>query len=153
MSNLDFKLIMEECIMIPVVRFRKNTPVFSSENKSGSFNAYNAPVFKPRVNVSESESLFLIEIAAPGLLKDKFKLDVDKDVLTVSYDQDSNSDENKNEYIRREFIYGKFSKAFGVPESVDQDEISASYKDGILKIELLKKEEAKPKPAQVVEVV
>ncbi|WP_291399493.1 Hsp20/alpha crystallin family protein [Daejeonella sp.] len=99
----------------------------------------------PAVNILENEDEFLIEIAAPGLNKESFKINLEEDKLSVSAgEMESANDENANKkYNRREFNYAVFSRDFNLPETADSNKIYAEYKDGILNIRISKKEELK----------
>lgn len=97
----------------------------------------------PAVNISESPKHYDIELAAPGLKKDDFKIRLDDDVLSISVEQNQeNTDKNKN-YSRREYSYSSFVRSFNLPESADDQHIDASYNDGVLMIKIAKKEGAK----------
>ena len=109
----------------------------------------------PAVNVRETNDDFLIEVAAPGLKRDDFKVELDNNVLTISCEQEAKGEENgRNDgYSRREFSYQSFQRSFSLPESrVDGDKIAAKYVDGILHISIPKREEAKVKPAKQIKV-
>ena len=119
------------------------------------FPEFNTPAFSgsvPAVNVVEGEEGFRIEVAAPGLQKSDFKLNLEKNQLTISAQQEQ-KDEVKNEkYTRREFKYTSFQRTFTLPNTIDGEKIEASYTDGILSIALPKREEAKEKPARQIEI-
>lgn len=106
----------------------------------------------PAVNVAELGDRFQIEVAAPGLTRKDFNIEVNNNVLSISSEKEEKSDENKSTYHRREFSYFSFQRSFALPEMVDIDKISATHSDGILKIEIPKKEEAKQKPSRVIEI-
>jgi|SRR5690606_21221302 HSP20 family protein len=97
----------------------------------------------PAVNISESEEAFEIELAAPGVKKEDFKLNLEKNVLTVSTEQKEQKIEETKKVSRKEFSYSSFSRSFTLPESADQNKINASYENGILYVTIGKKEEAK----------
>lgn len=99
--------------------------------------------FTPSVNISETEEGFGLELAAPGLNKEDFKVNLDNNVLTISAELRNENEEKSEKLIRREFSYSSFSRSFSLPKSIDLDKIKADYKDGILKIGLPKREEAK----------
>ncbi|MGZ3749736.1 MAG: Hsp20/alpha crystallin family protein [Bacteroidia bacterium] len=102
----------------------------------------------PAVNVKETDSAFELEMAAPGMEKKDFTIELERDTLIISA-QKENKSEEKNEdgrYQRKEFSYQSFKRSFNLPEDlVKADEISANYKEGILHIMIPKKEPAKPK--------
>jgi HSP20 family protein len=103
----------------------------------------------PAVNISESGEEYDIELAAPGLKKEDFKVSVERDMLTISTGQYSENNTSEKTYNRREFSYSAFTRAFTLPESADVDRIQASYIDGVLKLTLPKKEEAKAVSRQI----
>jgi HSP20 family protein len=95
----------------------------------------------PKVNVLETHDGFRVELAAPGLTKKDFTLNLDNDVLTISSDKEWKNNE-QDDMIKCEFAYGSFSKSFILPESVDKEKIKANYQDGILSVEVPKLETA-----------
>jgi HSP20 family protein len=97
----------------------------------------------PAVNIAETESDFQIELAAPGLKKEDFKINVEKNVLSVSAEKKSETTSADKKYSKKEFSYNSFVRTFNLPETVDQSKIEAEYADGILKLNIAKKEEAK----------
>ncbi|CAH0305751.1 18 kDa heat shock protein [Pedobacter sp. Bi27] len=103
----------------------------------------------PAVNILESGEEYDIELAAPGLKKEDFKISVERDMLTISTGQYSENNTSEKTYNRREFSYSAFTRAFTLPESADVDRIQASYIDGVLKLTLPKKEEAKAVSRQI----
>ena len=109
----------------------------------------------PSVNVRETNDVFHIEVAAPGMKRDDFKVELDNNFLTISAEvEQKNEDNNEREgYTRREFSYQSFQRSFALPENkVEGEKIAAKYVDGILNITVPKKEEAKPKPAKQIKV-
>jgi len=94
----------------------------------------------PAVNIQESEKQFLIELAAPGMKKDDFKINLDNQVLTISKEENKEKEEKKDNYTRREFVYNSFSRSFRLPKTILVDKIKADYKNGILMISLPKDE-------------
>ncbi|MCB0641049.1 MAG: Hsp20/alpha crystallin family protein [Phaeodactylibacter sp.] len=106
----------------------------------------------PAVNILETAEGFRIEFAAPGRNKDNFKISVDKDTLTITAAAPEVENAEGKNYRRREFRYVAFERQFQLPETVDAENIQARYENGILTVELSKKEEAKPQPAKMIEV-
>jgi len=94
----------------------------------------------PAVNISETEEHYHIELAAPGLKKEDFKVNLDRDLLTISAEHQTESDKK---YNKREYSYSSFVRSFTLPDSADDDNIEAEYTDGVLKINVAKKEEAR----------
>jgi HSP20 family protein len=120
----------------------------SLSNFVGSDFASNVP----SVNISESPDDFKIELAAPGLQKGDFDINVEKNTLTISAKKEVSSEVNKEKFTRKEFGYSSFSRSFQLPEGVESNAIEANYENGILGIVLPKKEEAKELPPRVIEV-
>jgi HSP20 family protein len=97
----------------------------------------------PAANVSESADHYHVELAAPGLKKDDFKINLDRNVLSVSVEQTIEESNNQKSYSKREYSYKSFVRSFTLPESADESKIDAAYIDGVLKIDIAKREEAK----------
>ena len=107
----------------------------------------------PAVNILEDDDKIQIEVAAPGMKKEDFKINLDQNRLTVSAEMEEEKNETNERYARKEFCYRSFSRQFNVPvETINGDQIQASYKDGILTLSLPKREELKPKPARMIEI-
>jgi len=94
----------------------------------------------PAVNISEDERTYAVEVVAPGFHKDDFKVKVEDDMLTISAETKTEKKESGNgkEYTRREYSHNSFTRSFRLPDNVKDDNIAASYQDGILKLELPK---------------
>ena len=107
----------------------------------------------PSVNIKETENEFEVDMAAPGMAKDDFRIELNNSVLTISSEKqsDNKTKEGKN-ITRREFSYQSFSRSFTLPAIVETDKISAKYENGILRLNIPKKEEAKPKPVKQITV-
>jgi len=101
----------------------------------------------PAVNISETADHYHIELAAPGLKKQDFKISLDHDQLSISVEQQA--EKNDRKYNKREYSYTSFVRSFTLPELADQDSIEAAYEDGVLKIDVAKKEEAKTVSRQI----
>lgn len=106
----------------------------------------------PSVNVKESEKDFEIEVAAPGLSKKDFNITVENGVLTISSEKKEEKEEKDKDFTRREFSYSAFSRAFTLPENVNEDDVRASYQDGILRLNISKKNIAVSKAKKAIEV-
>lgn len=106
----------------------------------------------PAVNIREAEKEFVLELAIPGQKKEDFNVEIDNDVMTISMESREEKEEKEQPYTRREFRYTAFRRAFTLPETVDQDDIRADYKNGILRFTLPKKAEALPKPKRMIEI-
>ena len=116
-----------------------------------SWGTYDSTL--PAVNVQETNDDYLIEVAAPGMKRNDFKVELDNSVLIISSQRENSQEENDDTYTRREFSYQSFQRSFALPQNlVKGDEIKAKYDDGILRITVPKTEDAKAKPAKQITV-
>ena len=107
----------------------------------------------PSVNVKEDDDMYALEIAAPGMKKNDFKVELDNNTLKISAEIEDKKEENNDPFTRREFNYQSFCRTFHLPDNkVDSGKISAKYKDGILYVTLPKLEEAKVKPVRMIDI-
>jgi len=99
----------------------------------------------PSVNLKETDTKIEVELAAPGMKREDFKVEIDNDILMISSEKEEKKEEvrKKENYIRREFNYHSFSRTFSLPDTIDDTKVEASYKDGILHIIVPKKENIK----------
>ena len=97
----------------------------------------------PAANIIENNDAFVLDLAVPGMKKDDFKVNLDNDLLTISIEKKDEKSDEKVNYTRKEFSYNAFSRSFSLPESIDAEKIKAEYNEGILSINLPKKDEAK----------
>ena len=108
-----------------------------------------AETWHPSVDVFESEDALVINAELPGLSKDDIDVNIDEGKLTLSGERKSDSEVKEDKFYRRERTYGKFVRTFALPADIDPDKISAEFKDGVLKIEIPKPEEKKPRQITV----
>ncbi|HXB08076.1 MAG TPA: Hsp20/alpha crystallin family protein [Puia sp.] len=106
----------------------------------------------PAVNIVERSDHFEISLAAPGMKKADFNVDVEGNLLTISAESEQRRDDNNERHTRREFSYTSFSRAFTMPDGVVRDKIDASYENGLLKLMLPKTEEAKKTASKHINV-
>ncbi len=108
----------------------------------------------PAVNIKETKNDFQVEVAAPGMRKEDFKIRLDHNILSISSERENNYDEKDEQgnYTRREFSYQSFQRSFTLPNMVESDKIAANYSDGILRLSIPKREEAKQKPPRNIEI-
>lgn len=108
----------------------------------------------PAVNIRENNDQYLVEVAAPGMNKEDFKVELDGNMLTISSEKQQQAEEADGErYTRREFSYQSFQRSFQLAKDVvDVDSIKAHYENGILQLVIPKKEEVKQKPARMIEI-
>lgn len=108
----------------------------------------------PAVNIYEAGNAYKVEVAAPGLKKENFNIEVNNNVLTIQYKQmeENKTSDEQNRFYKREFRFANFRRSFTLPKNVNLEGIQASYTDGILTVEVPKKEEAKNTNAITVAV-
>ena len=141
--------------------------IFANSNNQGFFpTVFNdffndnwlMPQFhstSPAINVSEDDKEYKVEVAAPGMTKDDFKISLTGDDIVISMEKKvENNDEQKDKkYIRREFSYSKFEQRLGLPENVERQNISAQMNDGVLVIDIPKMTpEEKAQECQCIEI-
>ena len=136
----------------PDLWFSNFDRVFDDFLSGNSFNWVNHSV--PAVNVKEEDEQFSIELAAPGLKKEDFKISLKDHFLSISFEQKNEAEDNdeKGRYTRKELSYQSFSRSFRLPRSVNSELIDANYTDGVLILTLPKKEEAKPQGPRLIEI-
>lgn len=134
-----------------------NEPNFSElmnsffENENDNFFSkrhFNVPA----TNIVENENSFELELAVPGMKKEDFKIDVENNMLTISSEKQEEKEVNNKNYTRKEFVYGSFSRSFVLPKSIDPDKINAEYKNGVLCLNLPKKEEETLKVKKQIQI-
>lgn len=103
----------------------------------------------PAANISESEDHFHVELAAPGLKKEDFKLNLDRNVLNISVESRQEQNDQQKNYSKREYSYASWVRSFTLPETANAEQIDATYTDGVLKIDIAKREEAKAVRRQI----
>jgi HSP20 family protein len=106
----------------------------------------------PKVNIMETNDEFKVEMAAPGMNKNDFHVELDNDMLTIHAELSSENKDENTSFTKREFSYQSFKRSFYLPNTVEADKIKARYKDGILSLEIPKKEEAKRKPVKSISI-
>ncbi|MBO9594317.1 MAG: Hsp20/alpha crystallin family protein [Niabella sp.] len=119
----------------------------------GNKNFSSSQTTLPSVNVKETDDNFEVEVAAPGMAKNDFRVTLDGNLLTISSEKRSDDEEKKETYTRREFSYQSFQRSFQLPKDVVDDEsIQAKYENGVLHLTIPKKEEVKKKAPRQIEV-
>ena len=140
-------------------------PVFKTRSLPGLFDEFfngnllpnyieeGAWKSTPAVNIYENNEKFEIEIAAPGLEKDDFKIDLKNDYLLVySEKKDKKEEKEKGKVVRSEFRYSSFQRSFALPKDIDLTAINATHNNGVLTIELPKKVEQKDSSVRQIEI-
>ena len=106
----------------------------------------------PAVNVIENKENFMVSVAAPGLKKEDFKIDIDGNMLTISCEKEERKEEKEDKFTRKEYNYSSFSRTFTIPDEVIKEKIEAKYEDGILKLMMPRMHEVKPETVKKIEV-
>ncbi len=131
--------------MLPMMRRRSMRPffmpgIFDDDIFAGSGGG-GGDITKPAVNIREEDNRYVLELAVPGIDKKDLKIDVEEDILTISMEQKQEKEEQEKDYKRREFSYSSFCRSFYLPEDANKEKIEASYKDGVLSVDIFKTEE------------
>jgi HSP20 family protein len=107
----------------------------------------------PSVNIIEGADSYEVDMAAPGLDKKDFKIELGHGVLTISSERKTENETKKGKQVtRREFSYQSFNRSFSLPQTVESEKISAKYENGILKVVIPKKDEVKTKSVKAIEI-
>ena len=126
-----------------------DTDLFDWSNRN--YSETNTTV--PSVNIKENADAFNVEMAVPGFDKKDFNVKLDHNVLTISSEKKVENETKEGErFTRHEYSYQSFSRSFTLPEAANGDKISAKYDNGILNVEIPKREEAKPKPMRQIAI-
>ena len=145
---------MEVFYMLPVM----NRNLWMPEEFNDFFDTDFMPrvsATAPAINVKESEKDYTVELAAPGLTKDDFNVNIDNDGnLHIKIENKSNKkdEDKKSHYLRREFSYSKYEQTLLLPDDVEKDKIAASVNHGVLTVELPKLVKAEEKTARQIEI-
>ncbi len=115
-------------------------------------NLWGRTMNVPAVNITENKENYQVSLAVPGMKKDDFKIDIDGNMLTISSEQEENKEEKDKKFTRKEYSYSLFSRSFTLPEEINKEKIEAKYEEGVLKISLPRKEEAKKPLAKHIAV-
>ena len=107
------------------------------------------PEWSPQVDISEDDKEYLVKADLPAMKKEDVKVTVEDNVLSISGERKSEKEEKKKKFHRIERSYGTFLRTFTLPENADANKIAAEFKDGVLKVHLLKTPAAKPKSVEV----
>ena len=112
------------------------------------FGASSFRSFTP-VNVKETENDYVLEVVAPGFQKEDFKINLDNNTLTVSAEKKEETENQNEKFVRKEFKLQSFSRSFTIDENIDAENISAKYVNGVLTLNLAKKQEVKPSVKEI----
>jgi|AntAceMinimDraft_17_1070374.scaffolds.fasta_scaffold05044_4 HSP20 family protein len=142
--------------MLPLLKKQTELPNFINDFFGNDFlpkfdfqeQGFNTPC----VNISEDKNKFDIELSAPGFVKKDFNIDLQNDILAISCKKEEEKKEKDKRYIKKEFIHTSFNRSFGLPDNVNTNKIKAYYKDGVLYVDIPKKEQEKEKLSKSIEI-
>ena len=129
--------------------------LFANDNRTWGINNFSATnTTLPAVNIKETAEAFEVQMAAPGMNKDDFKIELDGNQLTISSEkQDHHEEKDGDRFTRKEFSYQSFQRVFQLPKDVvDSDKIGARYENGVLHLSIPKKEEARQRPPRMIQI-
>lgn len=126
--------------------------LFNRDLPSVFTSNFNTGITLPKVNIRETKDAYYVDMAAPGMKKSDFHIDLDNKLLSISTELNESDEKETDNYTRREFEYASFKRTFSLPETIKEDKIKAAYTDGILSIHLPKKEEAIQKPPRSIKI-
>jgi HSP20 family protein len=140
--------------MLPTITRRSFRPFYMPNFFDDNFLTVfpNRTSSMPAVNIREDEKNYTLDLAVPGMDKKDLKIDINKDVLTISSESRNEKEESKDGFRRKEFSYQAFTRSFYIPENVNREKIEANYKDGVLSVSLPKQEEEKNKVTKSIEI-
>jgi HSP20 family protein len=140
--------------MLPTITRRNFRPFYMPSIFNDDFFPVlsNSTSSMPAVNIREDDKNYVLDLAVPGIDKKDLKIDINEDVLTISSETKTESEESKDGYKRKEFSYSEFCRSFYIPENVNREKIEANYKDGVLSVSLPKQEEEKNKITRKIEI-
>ena len=137
---------------------------FGKEHKNGLVNPFFNDVYSllndslfnekfaatvPAANIAENENAFEVALAVPGLKKEDIKINLEKNVLSISAEKKTETTDENKKFSKREYNYNSFSRSFTLPQSADSSKIDAEYVDGVLTLTIAKKEEAKNQSREI----
>lgn len=138
----------------PISRYSSPLDRFFRNDMFDFWGGDNAVETVPSINITEEQHDYKIEMAAPGMKKDDFNIDIDDNIITISSEKESEETDGKNgkNYTFREYNYSRFSRSFSIPENAETSKISAKYNDGILCLTIPKKTEQVKSKSQKIKI-
>lgn len=142
-----------------LVKFRRNpwsslidSDFFGTEEFFNQLPRWRKQMSEPALNIKETDKSFEVELAAPGFSKEDFDVTIHDGRLNISAECSKSKEEKEENYTRKEFSYNSFQKSLELPDSIKEENIKATYQDGILRFDLLKKEETKALKPKKIEI-
>lgn len=146
---------MEETIMLPIMNRNQWLPEVFNDFFNTDFMP-KASATAPAINVMESDKDYTVELAAPGLKKEDFKVNINNDgnlVIKMEQKNEQKEEDKNRHYLRREFSYSKYEQTLILPDDVEKDQIAARVDNGVLTIDLPKIAAAQKKPARQIDII
>jgi HSP20 family protein len=146
---------MEETIMLPIMNRNQWLPEVFNDFFNTDFMP-KASATAPAINVMESDKDYTVELAAPGLKKEDFKVNINDDgnlVIKMEQKDEQKEEDKSRHYLRREFSYSKYEQTLILPDDVEKDQIAARVDNGVLTIDLPKIAAAQKKPARQIDII
>ena len=132
-------------------RFFPRFPSMVEDFFGDDFNGFTRVEF-PAVNVSETETQFNFEIAAPGMSKEDFNIEIQENMLVLSAKAETKTESKEKNYRRKEYSYRSFKRSFWLPENALKEEIEAKYEDGVLRLSIPKSTVAPKEAVKRIEI-
>lgn len=147
-------------MIMSLIKFNNRSPWFDTElSKFWDTNDFFNDTFwnrtmqeQPALNIKETEDDFEIELAAPGLSKKDFDISIEDGYLNICAEKEETKEEKEKNYTRKEFSYNSFKRSLLLPDSVKDEEVKATYENGLLQLKIAKKEEAKVHSSRTIKV-
>ena len=145
---------MEDLIMLPIMNRNQWLPTVFNDFFNTDYMP-KASCTAPAINVTESDKDYTVELAAPGLKKEDFKVNINDDgnlVIKMEQKEEQKEEDKSRHYLRREFFYSKYEQTLILPDDVEKEQISAKVDNGVLTIDLPKTAAAQKKPARQIDI-
>ena len=145
---------MEDLIMLPIMNRNQWLPTVFNDFFNTDYMP-KASCTAPAINVTESDKDYTVELAAPGLKKEDFKVNINDDgnlVIKMEQKEEQKEEDKSRHYLRREFSYTKYEQTLILPDDVEKEQISAKVDNGVLTIDLPKTAAAQKKPARQIDI-
>lgn len=145
---------MEDLIMLPIMNRNQWLPTVFNDFFNTDYMP-KASCTAPAINVTESDKDYTVELAAPGLKKEDFKVNINDDgnlVIKMEQKEEQKEEDKSRHYLRREFSYSKYEQTLILPDDVEKEQISAKVYNGVLTIDLPKTAAAQKKPARQIDI-
>lgn len=141
----------KQTIMIPIVKQYHQNPIFFKNFYNDEYCGGKMETYKQKVNITEDENAFLLDIAAPGYSREEIQVSINADELLISSNHKEDEKQTEQKYLRQEYKKEAFARRFKIPKNIEADKIEAKHNNGILSISLPKRAKIEI-PVQEIEV-